>query len=182
MSNKENLTKFMADAFGKNKSSKKFKLTGTLHPDDTVNANGVLYSSDLLQKEVGRYQEDMISNNRAVGVIYDDSVDPDSVVDFQKVSHMITELKCEGNDKFVAEVKILNTPCGKILKELIESKCSMGFSARKIGDTIVSIDAVRTEPFEFQGIKVLEELGYVKDDKLLHSVREKKSLPPKTSD
>ena len=53
-------------------------------------------------------------------------------VNLDKVSHLITDLKLEGND-VVGKAQILNTPMGQIVKGLLEGGVQLGVSTRGMG-------------------------------------------------
>lgn len=75
------------------------------------------YPLDLLNENITRLQS-TIEGNRFFGTIADDN-DEFYQYTLEKISHQITKLSIEGND-LVAEVKILETPEGKILSNLVE--------------------------------------------------------------
>jgi len=96
---------------------------------DTKNRNGRMYESSLLAREAKRYSDEYISKNRAFG----DLGHPDSPsINLDRVSHLITSLKQEGNI-FVGKAKILETPMGKIAKSLMEGGATLGVSSRGMG-------------------------------------------------
>ena len=60
---------------------------------------------------------------------------PDSsVVELKNVSHIIREAYMEG-DIVYGKVELLDTPCGKILKSLVEAGVTLGISSRGVGST-----------------------------------------------
>ena len=70
---------------------------------DIKNRNGRIYESKILAKEVGRYNEEFIAKNRAMGELGH----PDGpTVNLDRVSHKITSLKQEGSN-FIGKAKIL---------------------------------------------------------------------------
>ena len=96
---------------------------------ETKNRNGRVYPKQILQKEVGRYTKNYIENKRAFGELGH----PDGpTVNLERVSHMITELKENGND-FMGKAKIMDTPYGKIVKNLIDEGARLGVSSRGMG-------------------------------------------------
>jgi hypothetical protein len=93
------------------------------------NRNGRIYPIGTLAKEVDRYNEEYVKNNRAFGELGH----PDSPsINLDRVSHMIVSLKQEGNN-FVGKAKILETPMGKIAKALMEGGATLGVSSRGMG-------------------------------------------------
>ena len=108
----------------------KLIMKGILQKAETLNQNGRIYPSDILEREVRNYQK-FIRENRALG----ECDHPDSsVVELKKVSHIIREAHMEGNTCF-GTVEILDTPCGKILQCLVEAGVTLGISSRGVGST-----------------------------------------------
>ena len=89
---------------------KHFYIQGPFLQGDIKNRNGRIYESNILAKEVKRYDEQYISKNRAMGELGH----PDGpTVNLDRVSHKITSLKQEGSN-FIGKSKILETPMGRI--------------------------------------------------------------------
>ena len=93
------------------------------------NRNGRFYPTEVLEKEVGRYNESYISKGRALGELGH----PDGpTVNLDRVSHKIIDLHREGNN-FVGKAKLLETPMGVIAKNLLDEGVSLGVSSRGMG-------------------------------------------------
>ena len=108
---------------------KNYKIKGIFLQSDIKNRNGRVYPSEVLHKEVTRYNREFINKNRAFGELGH----PDGpVVNLERVSHMITKLHPDGKN-FVGEAKIMNTPYGKIVKGLIDEGAQLGVSSRGMG-------------------------------------------------
>lgn len=104
-------------------------ITGPFLVAETKNRNGRVYPTETLSKEVKRYTEEYINNNRAFGELGH----PDTPsINLDRVSHMITNIKQEGN-VFVGKAKILETPMGKIARSLMEGGAQLGVSSRGMG-------------------------------------------------
>jgi len=113
-----------------NDGKKNYFLEGIFLQGDTKNRNGRIYPVDVLGKEVQRYNENYVSKNRAFGEL-DHPTTPS--VNLTRASHLITELKQDGNN-FVGKAKVLTgTTNGKVLKALMDEKCSLGVSSRGLG-------------------------------------------------
>lgn len=113
----------------------KLIMKGILQKAETLNQNGRVYPRDILEREVRNYQK-FIRENRALG----ECDHPDSsVVELKKVSHIIREAHMEGNICY-GTVEILDTPCGKILQNLVEAGVTLGISSRGVGSTRKSGD------------------------------------------
>ena len=103
-------------------------LTGRIQAADTKNGNGRMYPKKVLDREVGNYKR-VIDDNRACGEL--DHPD-DSVVNLKNVSHMMVDIWFEGND-VMGKIKVLNTPSGRILKDLLNAGVKLGISSRGLG-------------------------------------------------
>jgi len=99
---------------------------------EVTNRNGRCYPMEVLSREVNKYAENFIKQGRALGELGH----PDGpTVNLDRVSHMITSLKAEGNN-FVGKAKILDTPMGNIAKSLLGEGVKLGVSSRGIGSLI----------------------------------------------
>ena len=108
---------------------KSYKIRGVFMQADIKNRNGRVYPVETLAKEVARYTKEFINKKRAFGELGH----PDGpTVNLERVSHMITSLKPEGKN-FVGEAKIMDTPYGKIVKNLIDEGAQLGVSSRGMG-------------------------------------------------
>ena len=111
------------------KGGKDYKIRGVFLQADIKNRNGRVYPVQTLAKEVNRYNEQFINKKRAFGELGH----PDGpTVNLERVSHMITSLKPEGKN-FIGEAKIMDTPYGKIVKNLIDEGAQLGVSSRGMG-------------------------------------------------
>lgn len=96
---------------------------------EVVNRNGRKYLKETMQKEVERYTEQYINKNRAFGELGH----PDTPsINLHRVSHLTTSLRQEGND-WIGKAKILDTPMGTIVKNLLEGGAQIGVSSRGMG-------------------------------------------------
>ena len=108
---------------------KNYFIEGIFMQSETKNRNGRVYPKAILQKEVKRYTEKFINTKRAFGELGH----PDGpTVNLERVSHMITEL-VEDGDNFLGRAKIMDTPYGKIVKNLIDEGAKLGVSSRGMG-------------------------------------------------
>ena len=53
-------------------------------------------------------------------------------VDLERACHMVTELTQDGN-VFYGKSKVLSTPCGQIVRSLINDGVKVGMSSRALG-------------------------------------------------
>ena len=108
---------------------KNYKIKGIFLQADIKNRNGRVYPMEILEKEVTRYNKKFINENRAYGELGH----PDGpTVNLERVSHMVTELYPDGKN-FVGEAKIMETPMGKIVKNIIDEGGKLGVSSRGMG-------------------------------------------------
>ena len=108
---------------------KNFKLKGVFMQAEIKNRNGRVYPMDVLEKEVERYNKEFIEQNRAYGELGH----PDGpTVNLDKVSHMVTSLKPEGKN-FIGEAKVMSTPMGEIVKNIMDDGGKLAVSSRGMG-------------------------------------------------
>ena len=111
------------------KGGKDYKIRGIFLQGDIKNRNGRVYPVDVLHKEVNRYNKEFVEKKRAFGELGH----PDGpTVNLERVSHMITSLEPEGKN-FIGEAKVMDTPYGKIVKNLIDEGAQLGVSSRGMG-------------------------------------------------
>ena len=114
-----------ADDSGK----KNYRIRGVFMQSEIKNRNGRMYPEQVLAKEVKRYNKEYVNQKRAFGELGH----PDGpTVNLERVSHMITELVEDGAN-FVGRAKIMDTPYGKIVKNLIDEGAKLGVSSRGMG-------------------------------------------------
>lgn len=137
MSKLKLITEWSAWEYDKNKTiteaasnGGRYIMRGILQKADTLNQNGRVYPSDILEREVRNYQK-FIAENRALGELdHPDS----SVVELKNASHIVREAYMQGGVCY-GTVEILDTPSGKILKSLVDSGVTLGISSRGVGST-----------------------------------------------
>jgi len=108
---------------------KKYFIEGIFMQGDVKNRNGRVYPKDILMKEVKRYNEKYVKAKRAFGEL---GHPEGPTVNLERVSHMITELKPDGTD-VRGRAKIMDTPYGNIVKNLINEGAKLGVSSRGMG-------------------------------------------------
>tara|TARA_B100000676_G_C17982797_1_gene790034 strand:+ start:701 stop:1309 length:609 start_codon:yes stop_codon:yes gene_type:complete len=103
-------------------------LSGKLQEADVQNGNGRIYPRKILEREVKTYQK-LVQEKRALGEL---DHPEDSVINLKNASHMVTDMWWDGPN-VMGKVKILNTPSGKILQELVNDGVKLGISSRGLG-------------------------------------------------
>ena len=113
----------------KEDGKKNYKIKVVFMQADIKNRNGRVYPMEILQKEVKRYNKQYINEKRAFGELGH----PDGpTVNLERASHMITGLYPDGKN-FIGEAKILSTPMGNIVKNLMDEGAKLGVSSRGMG-------------------------------------------------
>ena len=108
---------------------KDYFIKGVFMQSEVQNRNGRVYPKTVLMNEAKRYIKEYVKENRAMGELGHPS---GPTVNLERVSHVIKDLKFEGND-VVGTAKIMDTPYGKIVKNLMDEGTKLGVSTRGMG-------------------------------------------------
>ena len=103
-------------------------LSGIMQKADAINGNGRIYPHRVLMKEVENYGK-LVNDRRALGEL---DHPEDSVINLKNASHLVTKIWWQGKD-VMGKVKVLDTPSGMVLQELVKSGVSLGISSRGMG-------------------------------------------------
>lgn len=108
----------------------KEKFTTTLIPLNQLNLNGRIYQdNENLRNCIKEFNEKQERLHVAYGELgYPDTFD----TTLRRVSHTIENVRIE-DDKVVGEIKILNTSCGKELKDILDKGGDFVFRPRAAG-------------------------------------------------
>jgi hypothetical protein len=117
-------------------------IEGVFMQAESQNKNGRIYPRGILINEVARYTEAYIKQNRALGEL---GHPEGPTVNLERASHMIMSLQESGND-IIGKAKILGTPYGKIVENLLECGVKLGVSSRGMGSLK-----------EFNGVNTVQE-------------------------
>ena len=104
-------------------------IEGVMLQTEVKNKNGRIYPKEVMQKEVKRYNKEFVEQDRAFGEL---GHPEGPTINLDKVSHMITKLEEDGNN-YVGRAKILSTPNGQIVRNLIDDGAKLGVSSRGLG-------------------------------------------------
>jgi hypothetical protein len=115
-------------------------LVGVCQKAGTKNGNGRVYPKPVLRREIERYQES-IRERRALGEL--DHPD-DSVINLKNASHLVTKMWWDG-DNVMGKIEVLDTPSGRILKDLLKSGVKLGISSRGMGSVKESVGSLTVE-------------------------------------
>ena len=108
---------------------KEYVLKGVFMQGNIKNRNGRVYPIETLIKEVKRYSKEYIDKNRAYGEL---GHPQGPTINLERVSHMIKDLHPDGNN-IMGEAKVLDTPMGTIVKNLMDEGATLGVSSRGMG-------------------------------------------------
>ena len=124
---------------------KQYFIEGIFLQSELKNKNGRLYPESTMDKEVKRYTENYIKQNRAYGELGH----PDTPsINLDRVSHMITSLKKDGTN-YIGRAKILDTPMGQIAKGLLDGGANLGVSSRALGSLKTNKEGVQVVQDDF---------------------------------
>lgn len=104
-------------------------VSGLVQACDKPNANHRIYPYPILFKQVEKYIEGPIAENRALGEL---DHPESSIVNLKNVSHNIKSLWWQGKDLY-GDIEVLPTPSGNILKQLFVNNITVGISSRAMG-------------------------------------------------
>lgn len=113
----------------KESGKKDYFIEGIFMQGNIQNRNGRMYPVSVLQKEAERYMKESVQQNRAYGEL---GHPQGPSINLDRVSHMIKELRQDGNN-FYGRAKIMDTPMGNIVKNLMDEGASLGVSTRGMG-------------------------------------------------
>ena len=133
----------------KENGEKSYVIEGVFAQAESKNRNGRVYPKPIMENAVNKYVQEQVSQKRAVGEL---NHPEGPTVNLDKVSHLITDLRFEGND-VVGKASILDTPNGKIVKGLLDGGVKLGVSTRGMGS-----------------LESKNGTMYVKDDFILNTV------------
>lgn len=105
-------------------------LEGEFATFDTLNQNNRIYPRGLYEDALKRLMP-KVESKSCLGEC-DHPLDYDEVR-LSNVSHVITEIRTEGN-KVYGKVELLGTPAGKIVECLVDAGIPIGISSRAVGD------------------------------------------------
>ena len=96
---------------------------------NVVNRNKRYYPLEIMSKAVNTYNEEYVKPNRGVGTLGHEDT-PSITAD--RISHRVVSLEQKDNI-FMGKALVLNTPCGQIVKNLLEGGVKIGVSSRALG-------------------------------------------------
>lgn len=137
--------KFLTEADAKT-GKKSYFIEGIFMQSNIPNKNRRQYKFETLNRETERYNKEYIKENRAFGELGH----PNSpTINLERVSHMIKILRPEGID-FYGKAKILDTPYGKIVQNLLDEGAQIGVSTRGLGSVTPGPNGISLVEDDFQ--------------------------------
>lgn len=135
--------KYVTEASENGKKS--LYIEGIYMQAEKPNRNGRMYRFETLEREAKRYNEEYVMKGRAFGELGHPS---GPTLNLERASHLIKSLKTEGTD-FYGKAKILDTPYGNIVKNLIDEGATLGVSTRGMGSLKEGKDGVKIVDDDF---------------------------------
>jgi len=128
-----------------NGDKKSYFIEGVFLQSNLQNRNGRIYPKEVMKKEVERYMKQYVDSKRAFGELGH----PDGpTINLDRVSHMIVSLREDGNN-FIGKAKIMDTPMGKIAKNLLDEGAKLGVSSRGLGSLKVNNEGINEVQDDF---------------------------------
>ena len=129
------------ESYGKLEHSKPFVFYATLQKWGVPNRNGRVYPEKILRREADKYQ-DIIKRGMAISEL---NHPESSLIDLDRVSHLITDMWWEGN-VLMGKIKLLTTPGfhergivsskGDVAANMMRQGVTMGVSSRGVGSLV----------------------------------------------
>jgi predicted RNA-binding protein len=108
---------------------KNYFIEGIFLMCDQKNRNGRVYTFEMMNRKVNEYNNSFVKQKRAFGEL---GHPEGPTINLERVSHMITDLYSDKKN-FIGRAKIMDTPYGKIVKNLIDEGAKLGVSSRGVG-------------------------------------------------
>jgi len=116
-------------------------IEGVIQRANAQNQNGRVYPREILEREIENYRTGPVAERRAMGELDH----PESeVINLNNVSHNIVDVWWEGDD-VMGKIEVLNTPSGRILKELFAANITVGISSRGMGSVSESQGIIKVQ-------------------------------------
>jgi hypothetical protein len=129
------------ESYGQLEHSKPFEFYATLQKYGVPNRNGRVYPEKILKREAEKYQ-DIIKRGMSISEL---NHPESSLIDLDRVSHLITDMWWEGN-VLMGKIKLLTSPGfhergvvtskGDVAANLMRQGVTMGVSSRGVGSLV----------------------------------------------
>lgn len=134
-------TEVIKESYGQLDHSKPFVFYATLQKYGVPNRNGRVYPEKILKREAEKYKE-MINRGMSISEL---NHPESSLIDLDRVAHMITEIWWEDN-VLMGKIKLLTTPGfhergivsskGDVAANMMRQGVTMGVSSRGVGSLV----------------------------------------------
>ena len=131
----------------KEDGGKNYFIEGIFMQGEIKNRNGRMYPIGTLLKEVKRYNKEYVEQNRAYGEL---GHPQGPTINLERVSHMVKELHQDGNNIMGKAKIMIETPMGKIVKNLMDEGAKLGVSSRGMGTLKQNRDGTNVVSSDFQ--------------------------------
>jgi len=131
----------------KEDGGKNYFIEGIFMQGEIKNRNGRMYPIGTLLKEVKRYNKEYVEQNRAYGEL---GHPQGPTINLERVSHMVKELHQDGNNIMGKAKIMIETPMGKIVKNLMDEGAKLGVSSRGMGTLKQGKDGTNIVSSDFQ--------------------------------
>ena len=131
----------------KEDGGKNYFIEGVFMQGEIKNRNGRMYPIGTLLKEVKRYNKEYVEQNRAYGEL---GQPQGPTINLERVSHMVKELHQDGNNIMGKAKIMIETPMGKIVKNLMDEGAKLGVSSRGMGTLKQGKDGTNVVSSDFQ--------------------------------
>ena len=127
------------------------RLVGVIADSKNPTRNGRKYSLELWEKTFQNpIMKEKIENRVCFGEI-GHPIDGREEIDAEKIAICLAEIpKVNSKGQLMGVFDILNTPCGKILKTLLDYGANIGVSSRGSGDLIAGFDGEEVDPNTYE--------------------------------
>ena len=125
----------------KDTGKKDYFIEGVFIQTEQKNKNGRIYRKSTMDKEIDRYTKEHIDKKRAYGEL---GHPQGPTINLERVSHMIQSLKPEGNN-YIGRAKVMDTPYGSIVKNLMKEGAQLGVSSRGMGSLKAKKDIMEVQ-------------------------------------
>jgi hypothetical protein len=129
------------ESYGQLEHSKPFEFYATLQKYGVPNRNGRIYPEKILKREADKYQ-DIIKRGMSISEL---NHPESSLIDLDRVSHLITDMWWEGN-VLMGKIKLLTSPGfhergivtskGDVAANMMRQGVTMGVSSRGVGSLV----------------------------------------------
>lgn len=119
------------------------------------NKNKRVYNPLEMFNEVKRYNEEYVHTNRGLGEIGHPAESTE--VDLSRACHMVVSLEQKDEFMYFGKSKILSTPSGVIIRQLLSDGVKIGISSRALGKLIPRGDINMVEGFKLLTLDIVHE-------------------------